>query len=161
MFAIQMYDSYDQVRQRSVTWRTQYTVSCNLSLLLHVHILTVLIILVIPAGVICYHHHTSVLWNDIHFQQTVWAISKISSWHCSSWEKVLPLGWSCSRLLWELQKKANINCRDIWPLPGDMGESPHNRSATPWTVCRSVHLTVQFIVLVWWVWWQLVLQFPS
>ena len=71
MFAIQMYDSYDQVRQRSVTWRTQYTVSCNLSLLLHVHILTVLIILVIPAGVICYDRHTSVLWNDIHFQQTV------------------------------------------------------------------------------------------
>ena len=53
MFTIQMYDSYDPSASK-ISYLEDTTYSKLQSL--HVHILTVLIILVILAGVICYHH---------------------------------------------------------------------------------------------------------
>ena len=42
-----------------------------------------------------------------------------------------------------------------------MGEAPHNSSTTSWTVQWSLHLTAEFVVLVWWDGWQVCLQFTS
>ena len=109
----------------------------------------------------------SALKNGVHsvfhilYNETIWANSQGFPWCCCSWEKMLSLGWPCSRPLWGWQKEVNINCWHLWPPPGSMGGAPHNRRATSWTVPWSMHLTAGFSVLVWWVGWQLLLQFPS
>jgi len=78
-----------------------------------------------------------------------------------SWWEVLYLGWNHKRFLSGWQVHARIDCECLRSLLGNPGGTTYDRSATPWTVWRSLYSEFAFAVLICWFRWNISAQLPS